>query len=252
MQEIVGFDLRLPANDAELRSNVEHALSLDLDDLPRMPVRPDPLAIIANGPSARSFPAWFWDQHGARSLALNGALRLFRTSKPTWWAACDPQPLVADFLADPPADTTYLIASKCHPSVFEALKDRSVMLWHLAEPVYLDLVRDRDPVRLGPTVTICALELADRLGFAKTETWGWDACYLDGINHAAEQGHDGTGNIDFEFGGQTFRTTRNWMFEALRAADRFEDTPRDITIHGGGMIAAMQRFKTTRQHGTAR
>jgi hypothetical protein len=239
---VTGFTLSLPANGEELRANVRHALSLGLPELHQMPPRPDPVAVIGNGPSARNFQRWDWDRLKRRHIAVNGAGRLFGKKGPTWWAACDPQPLVADFFAEPPQETTYLIASKCHPSVFEALADRDVLLWHVGSEATLDLLGGRQrPVRLVPTITLCALELAERLGYSKVETWGWDGCYLDGRNHAVEQEHCGDGNCDIEVGDQTFRSTRNWMFEAVCAVQRFDGVARDITVHGGGMFEAWLR-----------
>lgn len=240
MSEIVGFEVHVPATGAELRRNVEYALSLGLPDLPRAPPRDGRLTILANGPSALDCPL-----HGD-ILALNGAMGLFHNSGrlPMAWAACDPQALVADLLPDvPPMGVSYLVASKCHRAVFDKLRDRKVVLWHLNEDAYFDLVLERDPIRLAPSVTICALELGERLGYRASETWGWDGCYRDGLNHAVAQGHDGTGNCDVEIGKRVFRTTRNWMFEAACATDRFADTPRDVIIHGDGMIDAWCRFE---------
>ncbi len=236
----VEFDLRFPVGGEEIRRNVEHALSLGLPDLLAQPARGERLSILANGPTALDANL------GGPILSLNGSLQLFRNTcrAPTWWAACDPQEMVADFLLDAPMETTYLVASKCHPRVFEALKGRNVLLWHINEEAgdYFPLVAHRNPVMVAPTITLCAFGIGELLGFSRFQTWGWDACYMGGLNHAAPQEHNTNGNCDLEVGPRTFRTTAAWMHEAGQASDIIEAWPRDLIVHGDGMIGAILRF----------
>lgn len=237
----VEFERRFAVGDEEIRRNVEHALSLGLPDLAESPLpRAERLTILANGPTALDA-----DLSGP-ILSLNGSLQLFRNTQraPTWWAACDPQEMVADFLLDAPAETTYLVASKCHPRVFEALKDRNVILWHLNEEAggYYDLVKFRGPINVAPTITLCSFGLGEILGFGRFRTYGWDGCYMDGRNHAVGQAHNTTGNCEMEVGAETFRTTYAWMDEADQASQIFDAWPRDLIVHGDGMIGAILRF----------
>src|SRR4051812_23421948 len=115
--------------DDQIRRNMDYALSLGLPEADGGPLKH--LTVVANGPSARHLPLW----PEGDTLALNGALKLFRTkgASPTYWAGCDPQPMVADFLDDPPDSTIYFVASKCDKAVFDALKGRDVRLWHIAD-----------------------------------------------------------------------------------------------------------------------
>src|SRR6185369_7368494 len=112
---VIDFDIRTPADELTIRAHVAHANTLGL---PRSNQDAKVLRVIANGPSAVLAPL------DGPVLALNGAIQLFHNSGrvPMFWAACDPQELVADFLPDnPPRETIYLVASKCHPKVFEKL-----------------------------------------------------------------------------------------------------------------------------------
>lgn len=236
MQGPITFDIHTPLDDAALRDHVKRALALDLPELGYAPHRPGCVRIIANGPSARNAPL------EGQTLALNGSLRLFtnKGQAPVWWAACDPQELVADFLDVMPAATHYLVASKCHPKVFETLmkRGRQITVWHLDDQATWDLVEHRDPIRIAPSVTLTSFELMERLGWRAFETWGWDGCYLDGLHHAVPQDHI-QGGIQIEVGHKTFDTTATWALEAENAVTRLGDYPHPLEINGGGMIGAV-------------
>lgn len=233
---LVRFDIRTPK--ADLAHQVDRALARGLPELPRLDLIEARrfLRIIANGPSARRAPL------DGPTLAVNGALKTF-TDKgryPTFWAACDPQELVVDFLEVAPGETVYLLGSKCHPAVFERLKRHQVFLWHIAENETLDLIWDRGPLLSGVTITLVALELMTRLGFSSFETWGWDGCFLGSDGHAHEQALPDDA-ITLEVGERSFKTRPSWALEVKNAVDVF--LPRfDVDIKGGGLIAAVRDF----------
>ncbi len=237
--EIVGFDYKLPLSDEITRGQIKAALALGLPE----PLKRRSLTIIANGPSARHAPL-----RGSPTLGLNGSMQLFtdRGLAPTYWAACDPQAIVADFLPnDPPQETIYLIASKCHPSVFEKLKNRSVWVWHVNDH------RTEGVSHIPPSsgITITSSWLMHRLGFTDFEYWGWDGCFMDGRHHASDHGdfkagveHMNYGGtiVDGEvIGGRTFATTRTWKAEAKGAQQFFQLAKYfdiGIKINGDGMF----------------
>jgi hypothetical protein len=230
----IQFDVRTPVADEGLKLNVAKALARGLPEIPDLMRRPGELiTIVANGPTARQCTL------SGPSLALNGALKLFgeRGAVPTFWAACDPQEIVADFLDYIPEDTTYLVASKCHPKVFDRLKDRNVIVWHVDDFATWDQVSDRKPISTGVSITIVAFELMSRFGYDRYETWGWDGCYSEGRSHAVPQAHGGS-DVTVEVGRQVFATTTTWALEAQDARDKLLQTHRDVKIRGGGFIGA--------------
>jgi hypothetical protein len=239
---VVEFEIRTPLDAATIRAHVVSALSRGLIEVEVAPPRPgdERFTIVANGPSALGAPLT-----GTPTLAINNALRLFveRGLAPDYWIASDPQACVADYLRGAPRETVYLVASKCHPAVFETLRDRRVVLWHCAEPSTLDLLTGRLIVQSSITVTLCALNLMPVLGYRHLDVWGWDACYLDGRSHAAEQAYRGD-DITIELGPEPerrFATTKSWAAEAQEAVRLFQTTERHVTVHGDGMIAALLR-----------
>lgn len=236
---VIEFDVRTPLDDETLRRNVIHALSLGLTEAhpAKFPRSQPHLKVIAGGPSARQAPL-----DGA-TLTVNNALQLFTDAgkAPTYWAGCDPQAHLADFLHDAPANTIYLVCSKCDPSVFEALRDRKVILWHIDDPCVWDLVEHRSPVQTACSITLTSFSLMRMLGYETFETWGWDGCYMDGKHHANDQIHVGN-DIEIVVGDKTFQTTTNWALETQDADDKIVGHGHRVTIRGGGMIGAILKY----------
>lgn len=221
----VEFECRTDhTSDDDIERNIRHALSLRL---PEADAEPLPLLrVFANGPSALRAPL-----DGA-SLALNGALGLFPDG-PTFWAACDPQSLVADFVSDPPERTIYYVASKCHPDVFEALKHRDVRLWHPNDYP----IPGKRQVRHGSSVTLTVPNLFRYLGWRRFEFWGWDCCLLDGQHHAVPIG-ELPDQIECKIGERTFATRHAWACEAEEAAFMLQIVDYEYEIMGDGMVKA--------------
>jgi len=239
---LIEFDIRTPCDTAGLRTNIAAAMALGLPEIVRSPHRADTLSLVANGPSALQAPLT------GLTMACNGALGLFTRHglAPTWWIGCDPQELVADFLGDAPETTTYLVASKCHPAVFDRLKDRRVLIWHVDDEGAED-IRSDAKVPTATSVTLCALSVASMfLGFDTIDTFGWDGCYFDGLDHAVPQAHDGHVITNW-VGDRSFRTTPTWCAEAVDARMQLEAAPYSVTVHGNGMIDAILRLNPTQQ-----
>lgn len=232
----IEFDIRTPLSEEQLADNVADCLKRGLPEVERV-VGSGKITVLANGPSAANCPL------DGDIVALNGALKLCAEKGvvPKYWAGCDPQALMADFVRDGPDETVYLVCSKCHPDVFDALSGKKVLVWHLDDYGPWALVKDRDPVSLGVSITIVVFELMKRLGYSEFETWGWDGCYRDGRSHAVSQKHGGS-NIRMEVGEAVFDTTTTWALEAQDALNKFRIMSTDVTICGGGMIGEILKF----------
>jgi len=242
----VNFDTRVPADSSTIASNIRHTLSLGLRDADDEPL--ETLTVIANGPSALDWPGWT-DRNAASerpTLALNGALKLFaeRGMAPSFWAACDPQALVANFLTDAPRSTQYLVASKCHADVFDALAGRDVRLWHVDEDGTPPGLRTVQP---SSSITGTALALMRALGWRKFEVWGWDACFINGLDHAAPQPIAPINVVTVVLGegpdAKGFHTTPTWAHEAEGAWKRLWGADYQVDVRGPGLIAEMLRFQ---------
>ncbi len=224
------FELSPPLDPDTIKGHIAHSLSLGLPTVKQGKNR-GPINIIASGPSAKEAPL------DGPTIALNGALGLFTRSgkAPTYWAACDPRERIADFLTDAPEETTYLVASKCHPKVFEALKGKRVLLWHLN-----DFETPKPAVPSAVSITLCAMSLLRYMGYNKMDVWGWDGCYgQDGSHHVSHQPHEEDGTIIHLPDGQAFNTTMAWGMEAEDALIQLTLADYQPTIHGNGMFQAI-------------
>lgn len=235
VQGPITFDIQTPKSADDLRANVSYALALGL---PELDVGGKRLCVVANGPSAVDFDF----EIAADVLALNGALKLFtdRGLAPTYWAACDPQALVARFLLAAPLETTYLVASKCAPAVFSRLSNHDVRLWHVND-VELPTLRQ---VPCAVSVTLSVLLLAHRLGYRELDVWGWDCCFApDGSHHASTGDLNRTSTkVEIDVGGETFFSTPTWACEAEDAVGVLRVLRwcgSNINIHGRSMVPAV-------------
>lgn len=244
---IVDFEYLTPLDDATCRDHIRQNLARRLPEA----LTRKKLTVIASGPSAKYADLRCLSD----TLALNGALKLFTNEglHPTFWACCDPQEIVSDFLPDnPPKETVYVVASKCHPKVFDKLKDRYVVVWHLRD---YD-AEGRSRIALASSVTISATWLMHRGGYTDFEYWGWDGCFMDGKHHATSDsdwskvdrlhlnygGELKDGEI---IGGRIFETTRTWAAEAKGAEQFFqlaEYFDMKISIYGDGMFEAARKL----------
>ena len=213
------------------------ALRRRLPEIEPLPERSDTLTVIANGPGALQAPL-----DGRPTIALNGALKLFHGKcPPTYWAAFDAQPMVAEFVRDAPLGTTYLVGSKCCPAVFDNLAGRDVRLWHILSAPTQAMLKERWLVVPGVSITLTAFSLMRMLGYRKFDVWGWDGCFVDGKDHAVPQRHTKQ-DWDIEVGGRTFRSTTTWAAEGEEAVLRLRQGDYSVTVNGDGYFGALLRF----------
>lgn len=227
----------VPVVDAQtIQAQIEANLGLGLPEADAEPIKR--LTIVANGPSAAHAPL------DGPTLALNGALSLFTRQGlwPTYWAACDPQALVADFVDSAPVETTYLVASKCHPSVFARLAGLDVRLWHIDDHD----VQGRPAVKVATSVTSCVLGLMRRMGYRAFDIYGWDCCYTGRRHHAScdEDAPASERDVTVEVDGRLFSTQHAWALEATEAEFILASSDFDATIHGDGLVRALVDLNT--------
>lgn len=220
----------------QIRGNLERGLpSIEELDWPLAEI-----SICGNGPSLREkLPS------GGYIAACNNAWKTLVANRviPHFVVVADPLERNAEWFEWSSDAPVYLIASRCHSSVFEALKNRQVYIWHCNGDEEREAGATGQLIGGGNTIALKAMELFSYLGARKIDLYGCDSCYaLDGSHHASPQSwNDGDQPIPVDVNDKMFASAP-WM---IGQAQQFIENVRanrlryQVTVRDGGMLDAM-------------
>jgi hypothetical protein len=212
--------------------------------LPVEQMRPEPVAVVCFGPSLRrSWPAVRWHPFivtcsGAHDFLVSRGIR------PTHHVDVDPRQHKAALLANPQPDVKYLIASCCHPDLFDRLQGMDVLLWHAVDSEQdWRLLPPGDWMMLGGNnVGLRALKLAATLGFRDIHVFGMDGCLADDATHAADHPRAPKEAIEIVYDGRRWRTTPVLLHAARSAFIELALMPTvKVEFHGDGLVQTMAK-----------
>ena len=177
---------------------------------------------------------------------------------PSYATMVDPDPISINYISKPNPDTIYLIASQCHPCVFDKLSDYKVAMWHCYGEYLKEFLDANEPgyvgVGGGCTIGLRSISIAILLGYTNLHFFGFDSCLgsndighayalsteneykgLIGENgkiHVVRLGLDGPGEKVYRCMGYQLAQ----MDHFIKLYDSFRQyfTP---TFHGGGLLA---------------
>lgn len=185
--------------------------------------------------------------HGGVVFALNGVhdWLLERGITPHFHVMLDARQENVQFVQRPRETVCYMIASQCHPDVFDALKGYSVWQWVKWTPTVeqLPCLQSRMPLSVigsGATVGLSTMALAHTLGFRHQRLFGFDSSYRESAHHAYPQPmNDKQNTTDIIADGRRFHCG-SWMakqameFQAL--VPHFIKDGATIKVHGTGLL----------------
>lgn len=251
-----GMNVSTEAAFQNVRANVLRDLPW-FSGYPGSTPRKDAAILVCGSPSMRGRIQQIKDhkRRGGRIVSVNNAWRFLVENgvTPDTHIMVDARPENAEFVKDAPASTRYLIASQCHPDVFEALKDREVVVWHngmgeneelreILQP-WWDEGPDQRPIVLVPgggTVGLRALWLCAFSGFRTIHVYGMDSSLTDGEHHAyAQPMNDGETVIEVVMGERTYRASLWMVRQSHEFRWHWRDLKREgvtIHVHGVGLI----------------
>lgn len=193
------------------------------------------ITVCGNGPSLAEAPK----PKGAVA-AVNGAFKhlIERGVRPRFAICGDSQAENAAFYGTAPKGTMYLMASRCHPEVFESLAGRNVRVWHVNDAPEWHVIGAGRFITGGATTGLKSLNLLHGLGFDHFNLVGFDSCYRDGKHHASHQPwNDRDKAMIADIGGKKFLTTA-WMLEqATQAVQQFTHANYTVSVEGDGLLA---------------
>jgi ubiquinone/menaquinone biosynthesis C-methylase UbiE/uncharacterized Rossmann fold enzyme len=205
----------------------------------------DAIAIVCYGPSLND--TWEQIKKFKYVMSCSGAHKflLERGIVPTWHVEVDPREHKLELLGEPHKSVEYLIASTCHPKVFERLDGFNVKLWHVFDP-------SEDAMRVLPygewaltggcSAGLRTLTIARFLGFKRQHIFGMDGCEGPSGKHAAAHPLQPKDHSICNYDGVDYRTTQS-MLETARQTWHELDQMHDVqaTFYGQGLVQAMSK-----------
>jgi len=243
----------------EIKAHMRHAYSLGLPNLEELidADKGKKAVIIGGGPSIDGYWERIGDLHDDGYVVITIERMLNRCCAkvviPEYALAVDASSDVADAFDLPPFTTRYLLSSQCQPSVFEALKYRSVYIFNSHQPNiyddYMAAIGDLQGVQVntGGSVVLGAMAIAMTLGMADLHVFGFDchvseAAYARGIT--GQGGQDK--HIKVRVENRDFTTTTAYMafaqqFFVLREFGRDNGMLESVKVYGDSLVNAMSR-----------
>ena len=175
------------ADDETLLSHIKENSARKLPEFTPAPVGHSGHAVlVGSGPSVATQIESLREQKrkGRTIFAIKGAHDwcLENNIMPDVCIMLDPQAKIKNCIKHKQKQgILYLIASQCHPEVFEDLKDYPVMIWHALSKIgEEEILPGRVLVGGGTTTGLRAINLAWSWGYRKFHLYGYDSSLTDG------------------------------------------------------------------------
>lgn len=212
-----------------------------------------PIAIVCSGPSLKN--SWEEIKGFKFILSCSGATDYLveRGIIPTWHMETDPREHKATFVQHPRPDIQYLIASNCHPKVFEALEGCDVRLWHVLgsenhRGIYETHSRNHWVLTGGSNVGLRALVMARVLGYVDMHIFGMDCSGDESSFHTGFHPNEPKKEAMkiAKVGEKEYSTTNVWLHYARQY---FKETLKlsdaKFTLHGEGLLQELVKQKVS-------
>ena len=231
-------------------ANVRAAIALGYPSLERGTTTSEPVAVACSGPSLKT--TYRELKHFDKILSCSGAHQflLDHGIVPTWHMEGDPRAHKAVFVKRPHRRVQYLLASSCHPKVFQALKGYQIKVWHV-------LSNAKDLVTLGhyppgqwvltggTNVGMRAMVMARLLGYVDVHLFGMD-CSAGETFHTGHHPNDPPKQawVPVRVGDRVFQSTALFIGYAKQFFHEMLQLPDvEFTLHGDGLLQALTRQK---------
>lgn len=255
---------RMNTTETVIHANIRSAIRRGLPQMKPLPVRPDHVCLVGNGPSLNDtedeLRELLWK--GATLITLNGAYHWCRERnlRPQTQIVMDARPWNARFVQPHTPKCNYILASQCAPEMFEAVKDYPhTWIFHPVvkdEGVSSAILDDYYQTRWmgvggGTTVATRALSLLRMSGIVRYDLFGIDCCWMDDQHHAQAQPENkgdrySTVRLSVK-GGSEVREFKcsGWMLKQLEDfATHIKVNGKSyvLTSHGDGMLTHLLRL----------
>lgn len=251
----------LNVEDEEVRNNVRHNIQQGWEQVRPHPSNNQDVAIIGGGWTLTRYEKDIkrLKAEGVSIVTLNGAYNwcMERDIMPVTQIVVDARAINKNFTKPVREDCLYLMASQCHPSLFEGLPKERTILWHTHPKLVEDILNEHYPawysIPGGSTVLLRAIPLLRMLGFRRFHLFGCDSCLGPNEEHHAypQSWNDGKRVIpvNVEWGGRIF-LCHPWMnAQAQEFIDliRFMGDQIELEVYGDGLLRHILETAATLQ-----
>lgn len=210
-------------------------------------VQGGPVSIVGSGPSLK----WTYKDLVGDVLACNSAhdFLIEQGIVPKYAMIWDANPVIAKFVTKPHKGVKYLVASRCHPSVFEALQGYDVTVWHALGggdvEALLNQYGKQEPMVAGGSAGVTrGIFVMGAIGYREMHLFGADCCYEEDSTHVTGSVIDQK-RMRLRICGKFFDLAP-WM--AMQAGDfklivpQLQDRGVKFVVHGTGLIPHIATF----------
>ena len=248
------LNITVAGTTEEVRANIDKALARHLPELvPALVAHDGWLVCVGSGPSMPSQLESIRAERerGRPILAVKGAHDyLCRNGiEPDLWICVDPRDR-SNLLQEVNNHTTYLVSSRCGDEMFDALKDRHVILIHCyAEEEHTPAFDGKFLLGGGSTSGMRGITAGYVMGFRNFSLYGYDSCVGPDkcTKRFTGEGVGERGVIDVYVNGQRFWCNGAMAQQAKEFQDYYQVLDRfHVEVHGGGLIAAIVEARKER------
>lgn len=230
--------------DASLE-NIRAALSRDLPEFyPALAPHDGTFVVCASGPSLPQFLDEIRKERELRRpiCAVNGAHDFLCENgiEPDYFLTVDPRAMPQN-LKRINDHTVYLLSSRCHPSVYDALAGKKIVQFHSwQDGDSVPELAGKQVIGGGTTSGLRAITIGYLMGHAKFVCYGLDSCLAEDRKTKRFTGEQAGKVVDRIIGGRTFYCNVAMALQADEFQEYYGVFP-DITIDvkGDGLIAAI-------------
>jgi len=240
-----------PERHRQMKESVERGFPR----LAKVPVANKTISLIGYGPSLKDT----WTDIKRPMMTMSGShdFLVERGVIPEFHCDMDPRKHKVRMLTPHP-QVHYLMASVCHPLIWEKLQGFKVALWHaVSGDLTVNWIKMNDPDALlvsgGSCIGLVAIHLAGCLGFNHFELHGYDGSYRGAERHAGpDQGHP-QGRIDTKIWGHWYPTSKIMENANVELQNLLNWFPVFVVFHGEGRnqkFAELTELPNVALHGT--
>lgn len=236
-----------------LVANINSALDRGLSEARPYALQDTEVVILAGGPSLSDYVNEIRELYYKRVpiVTVNGAYAWAyeRGIVPSAQIIVDAREFNFRFLAPIIPSCTYMLASQCHPMVFDAVPAKQTLLWHSGRALLQEVLdargddSDHYAVAGGTTSVLRAIPLLNMLGFRRFIIFGFDSCLIQGRHHAYPQTeNDGPPIVDIDCGGRVFKCHPWMVVQASEFSVLQNMLDCEFDVRGDGLISNMIKY----------